>query len=216
MESEIFDSFYANADPAQAEPMAAYMKNICPFLGIPKPKRAALSKNFLKSHKKATTIDWAFINKCWDLEREFQYLALDYLKTVEKLLCADDVPRLKALALQKSWWDTVDLIDSLIGFIALRSPEVNDSMLAWSTDESFWLRRIAINFQLQYHEKTDTALLEKILVNNLGQKEFFVNKAIGWALREYGKTDPDFVRSFIERHRSEMASLSIREASKYL
>ena len=215
-EVDIFDLFYANADPAAAEPMAAYMKNVCPFLGIPKPKRAQLSKDFLKAHKKAASVDWAFVDKCWGLEREFQYLALEYLKTAQGLLTGDDVPKLKTFALSKSWWDTIDTIDSIIGGIALRFPAVKDTMLEWSEAENFWLRRIAIDFQLQYHDKTDTALLEKILVNNLDQKEFFINKAIGWSLREFSKTNPDWVRAFLDDNQDGLSPLSIREASKYI
>lgn len=196
--------------------MAVYMKNICPFLGIQKPKRAALSREFLKQAKQTETVDWAFVDKCWGLEREFQYLALDYLRAVAELLTVDDVPRLKKLAEARSWWDTVDNLDRIIGGIALKYPAVNEVLLAWSIDDNFWLRRIAIDHQLQRKELTNTDLLEKILINNLGQKEFFVNKAIGWSLRDYSKTDPDWVRAFLAKHKNQMAPLSVREASKYV
>lgn len=215
-QSDIFDVFYQNTDEERARQMAAYMKNICPFLGISKPTRTALSKEFLKQCKKATSVDWAFVEKCWTLEREFQYLALDYLKAVAHLLTADDVPKLKELALSKSWWDTIDNLDRIIGGIALKYPAVNDVLLAWSCDDNFWLRRIAIDHQLLRKEQTNTDLLEKILVNNLGQKEFFINKAIGWSLRDYSKTNPDWVRAFIAKYKDRMAKLSLREASKYL
>ena len=89
-------------------------------------------------------------------------------------------------------------------------------MLEWSTDEDFWVRRIAIDHQLCRKERTNTELLEKILVNNFGSSEFFINKAIGWSLRDYSKTNPDWVRNFVETHKDKMAKLSIREASKYL
>ncbi|MDR1589445.1 MAG: DNA alkylation repair protein, partial [Oscillospiraceae bacterium] len=100
--------------------------------------------------------------------------------------------------------------------IALRFPQVNDTLIAWSADGNFWLRRIAIDHQLKRKEKTDATLLERVIVNNFGQTEFFVNKAIGWSLREYSKTNPGWVRGFIERHRNAMAPLSIKEASKYI
>jgi 3-methyladenine DNA glycosylase AlkD len=83
-------------------------------------------------------------------------------------------------------------------------------------DENIWLRRIAIDHQLARKDKTDTALLEQIIVNNLGQREFFINKAIGWSLREYSKTNPDWVRGFIEQHKDGLSPLSVREGSKYL
>ncbi|MDR1791639.1 MAG: DNA alkylation repair protein [Propionibacteriaceae bacterium] len=213
---DVIAAFYANADPVKAQPMAAYMKHICPFLGIPKPERAALSKEFLKQARQATEIDWEFVTDCWGREREFQYLALDYLRAVASLLTPADVPRLRDLALIKPWWDTIDVFDRIIGGIALRFPAVNETLLAWSTDASIWLRRIAIDHQLNRKDRTDTALLEQIIVNNLGQREFFINKAIGWSLREYSKTDPTWVRAFLARHHDSLAPLSIREASKYL
>jgi 3-methyladenine DNA glycosylase AlkD len=214
--TDIFEILRQNANAEQAVSMSAYMKNICPFLGIPKPKRAELSKPFLKEAKKHTQIDWDFVDKCWQLEREFQYLALEYLGVVARLLTLEDIPRLRKLAETKSWWDTIDVLDRLIGGIALIHPAVNDILLEWSLDDNFWLRRIAIDHQLLRKEKTDTELLEKIIINNFRQTEFFINKAIGWSLREYSKTDPEWVREFIEKHRDKMANLSIREASKYI
>jgi len=212
----LFLQFRENANEKNACEMSAYMRDMFPFLGIKKPDRAALQKDFLKAAKKANSIDWAFVNECWTLEREFQYLALDYLRVMQPLLTPDDIPRLRKLAVTKSWWDTVDFIDSLVGDIALRFPEVNTVIIEWSTDENIWLRRIAIDHQLQRKTKTDTALLEQVILNNLGQKEFFINKAIGWALREYSKVNRTWVSDFVNQHRSQLAPLSIREASKYL
>ena len=126
------------------------------------------------------------------------------------------MPNLRKLIVTKSWWDTVDSLDVLIGDIALRHPRVNSVIVGWSTDENLWLRRLAIDHQLTRKEKTDTALLEQVIVNNLGQNEFFINKAIGWSLRDYSKTNPAWVRDFIERHRYELSPLSLREASKYV
>jgi len=212
----LFLQFRENADEMIACEMSAYMRDMFPFLGIKKPARAALQKDFLKAAKKTRTVNWAFVEECWTLEREFQYLALDYLRVVQPLLTPDDIPRLRTLAVTKSWWDTVDFIDSLVGDIALRFPEVNSVILEWSTDENIWLRRIAIDHQLQRKNRTDTELLEQIIVNNLGQKEFFINKAIGWSLREYSKVDRVWVNDFVNRYRDRLAPLSIREASKYL
>ena len=103
-----------------------------------------------------------------------------------------------------------------IGALALKDPNVNKILLEWSLDENIWLRRIAIDHQLLRKEKTNAELLEKILKNNLGQAEFFINKAIGWALRDYSKTNPEWVKNFIEENKEKMAKLSIKEASKYL
>jgi len=162
-------------------------------------------------------IDWEFVNKCWENKhREFQYIAADYLKNMKDKLTIDDIPKFKRLILEKSWWDTIDNLDMTIGALALKDSNVNKILLEWSLDENIWLRRIAIDHQLLRKDKTNTELLSKILKNNLGQTEFFINKAIGWALRDYSKTNPEWVRNFIEENRENMAKLSIKEASKYL
>ena len=100
--------------------------------------------------------------------------------------------------------------------MGLRDKRIDELMLEWSQVVDFWVRRIAIDHQLTRKEKTNTALLEQIIVNNLGSDEFFINKAIGWSLREYSKTAPDWVRDFIGRYGDKMNKLSVREASKYI
>jgi 3-methyladenine DNA glycosylase AlkD len=213
----IFERYYAAADSKQAAGMSAYMRNLFPFLGISAPKRKELSKEFLAFAKKQKEIDWNFVSTCWEKEeREFQYLALNYLLTLVKLLTPEDVPRLKQLAVTKSWWDTIDCLDRIVGGIALNYSKVNNVLLDWSLDENFWLRRIAIDHQLLRKDKTDVVLLEQILVNNFEQQEFFINKAIGWSLREYSKTNPDWVRNFLTKYKDRLAPLSIKEASKYV
>ena len=213
---ELVKELKALANPDDAVAMKAYMKNKFEFLGVKTPARRKLTKAFFKQHTDSV-IDWNFINEAWkNPYRELQYTALDYLEIRKKLLTPSDLPRLKKLAQTKSWWDTIDFLDRLVGSIIARFPETKEIIVAWSCDEDIWLRRLTIDHQLLRKEKTDTELLEKILVNNLGQTEFFINKAIGWALRDYSKTNPDWVRDFIERNRAAMAALSIREGSKYL
>ena len=135
---------------------------------------------------------------------------------MEKYLTDEDIPRLKELAITKSWWDTIDNLDRIVGGIALKYPSVNRTVLEWSSDENIWLRRIAIDHQLLRKERTDTELLEKIIKNNFERTEFFINKAIGWALRDYSKTNPEWVRNFIEKNKDKMSKLSIGEGSKYI
>ena len=196
--------------------MAAYMRGQFAYLGIPTPQRKKLSRDFLKTVDKKA-VDWGFVSECWAQdEREFQYLAVDYLLRLKAVLGPADVPNLRKLIVTKSWWDTVDSLDVLIGDIALRHPQVTSVIVEWSTDENLWLRRVAIDHQLTRKDKTDPELLERIIVNNFGQTEFFINKAIGWSLRDYSKTNPAWVRDFIERHRAELSPLSLREASKYV
>ena len=209
--------FEAHADADNAQSMAKYMRNQFIFYGIKTPTRKALYKDFVKSEKKIGIIDWAFLDQCYaDDHREFQYLVYDYLKALQKTLTFEDIPKLRTDIQTKSLWDTIDIFDTIIGTIGLTDNRVNQLMLNWSKDPDFWIRRIAIDHQLGRKEKTNTALLEAILINNLGSSDFFINKAIGWSLRDYSKTNPNWVRDFIHLHKKQMAAISIREGSKYL
>ena len=206
-----------NADAAKAVSMKAYMREQFEFLGVPTPKRREISKPYLKAAKDDTRVDWKFIDRCWkEPYREFQYCAIDYLTQMKQLLTPADVPKIKKLITTKSWWDTVDGLDVVVGHIAAKFTDVKKTLLEWSVDKNFWLRRAAIDHQLLHRDKTDTKLLEKIIVNNFGQTEFFINKAIGWSLREYSKTNPTWVRDFVNKYKDKLAPLSVREASKYI
>ena len=207
----------AAKNPHKAGPMEAYMRHQFPFLGIAAPERNALYKKYFPSAKKTKIIDWDFVDTCWEKEpREYQYVAANYLKTMQSYLTESDLPKLECLVVTKSWWDTVDILDRVVGSLVYDKPELGEIILQWSLSDNIWLRRVAINHQLLRKEKTDVQLMEKILLNNLNQTEFFINKAIGWALRDYSKTNPDWVASFIEKNKERMAELSIKEASKYL
>lgn len=207
----------AAADPAAAAAMSDYMRGKFIFYGIAAPKRRALYRDFLKAEKKNGAVDYAFLDRCWaDEHREFQYVVFDYLTALENFLTYDDIFVMEKYVRTKQWWDTIDFFDEIIGGIGLRDRRVNGLMLDWSLDGDFWIRRIAIDHQLGRKEKTDAALLEKIVVNNLGSNEFFINKAIGWALRDYSKTNPAWVKDFLSRHGGEMSKLSLREAGKYI
>lgn len=213
----LYNDFAENANSMQSQKMSAYMRNLFPFLGIPTPKRRSLCKSYFKQAKSENIVDWSFINKCWDCEyRELQYVAMDYLSYMKEYLTDKDIPRLKELIVNKSWWDSIDGLDRVVGEIALRYPIVNDIMIEWSLDDNIWLRRTAIDHQLLRKHTTNIELLEQIIINNLGSKEFFINKAIGWILRDYSKTNPEWVSNFIDKHRDKMSSLSIKEGSKYL
>ena len=214
--NDIISSFYAAVNPAKAAPMAAYMKDLFPYLGLQKPERAVLSRDFLKEKKAEGAVDFAFIERCFALpEREFCYLALDYLDTVKKRLKPEDIPFIERLVQTRPWWDTVDAISAIAGDVLRRFPEVREVTTSrWMAHESLWLRRVSLIFQLKYKADTDTALLERTILANCDTTEFFLNKAIGWALREYSKTDAAWVRAFIASHR--LHPLSVREGSKYI
>ena len=215
--NKLYEEMIQHKNEEQAQKMSKYMLNKFEYIGIKTPERRKIFKNFFKEYKNEEKIDWEFVNKCWENKyREFQYIAADYLKNMKDKLTIDDIPKFKWLILKKSWWDTIDNLDMTIGALALKDSNMNKILLEWSIDENIWLRRIAIDHQLLRKEKTNTELLEKILKNNLGQTEFFINKAIGWALRDYSKTNPEWVKNFIEKNKEKMAKLSIKEASKYL
>ncbi|MDO4775635.1 MAG: DNA alkylation repair protein [Aerococcaceae bacterium] len=215
---EIKAAFETQRNIEKAKQMAAYMRNQFSYYGLQTPERRRIYQPLLKEARKMKMVDWQFLDQCWeDSHREFQYLVTDYLTALQKELTYEDIERhLKYYATTKQWWDTIDSLDRIIGNIAFVDERVNDLMLVWSKDEDMWLRRIAIDHQLTRKNKTNKELLAQIIVNNLGSEEFFINKAIGWSLRDYSKINPDWVRNFVEQHRLQMAPLSIREACKYL
>lgn len=213
----IKDKFEQIEDENKAESMEKYMRNQFRFYGVPSPKRREVYKEFIKEEKMNKTIDWDFLDKCYkDEHREFQYLVLDYLIALNTYLTYEDIPKITNYIKVKQWWDTIDFLNKIIGNIGLRDSRVNSLLLKWSEDEDIWVRRLAINHQLGRKEKTNIALLEEIITNNFGSDEFFINKAIGWSLRDYSKVNPEWVRVFINRYSDKMSNLSIREASKYL
>lgn len=213
---EIYKILRENRNEEQSIQMSKYMRNRFPFLGLKKPERTALSKEFLKNKGKDMTVDWDFIFKSFDLpEREFHYLAIDYMDRVRDLFKVDDIENIKKIIMTKSWWDSVDAINRTVGYLAMKYPKIKDeNLLKWAESENIWLIRISIIFQLKYKEKTDTEFLNYVILKNSNCNEFFINKAIGWALREYSKTNRTWVKNFIENNN--LSKLSIREASKYI
>lgn len=213
----IFESLLALRDEERAPQMSAYMRNQFPFLGIATGPRKAAYKKFLATAKKEKRVDFDFVDQCFERdEREFQYAGVDYLLAIQNCLGPEDLPKLKQYIQTKSWWDTVDGLDGVVGSIVQRYPECKSVILKWSVTDDIWLRRVAIDHQLGFKGKTDTALLAEIIQNNLNQKEFFINKAIGWSLRDFSKTAPDWVSAFISEHKDNLSNLSIREGSKYV
>ena len=214
--NDIFAEFKKLKNDKKAIEMSAYMKNQFAFLGISASPRKEIENKIFKSVAKEN-IDFKFTDKCYKNKyREFQYAAIDYLNFKKGYLNISHIEILKNYILTKSWWDTIDHLDKIVGDIALRDERVNEILLNWSLDENIWIRRVAINHQILRKEKTNIELLEQIIINNFNQKEFFINKAIGWSLRDYSKTNPKWVRDFIKRHKNSMNNLSIREASKYI
>lgn len=197
--------------------MEKYMKNNFLFLGIKAPIRREIEKEYFSILRTNKSIDFNIVNDLWNEEfREFQYIATDYLNIMKKHLVFEDLYKLKLIIVQKSWWDSVDNFPRLVGEISKNDKRVDEEMISWSKDENIWIRRVAILYQLGKKENTNTNVLQEIIFNNLGSNEFFINKAIGWALREYSKTNPEYVREILRINGEKLAPLTIREASKYI
>lgn len=220
---DIENTFKTHSDPARAAQMAAYMRNQFDFYGIGASERRNLSKAYIKEGKKSNKIDWKLLTTLFSHPyREVNYLGLDILKSQSHLLTIDDFENLVDLAKIRPWWDTIDNIDSVIGSLGHDYEGFEEKILDLAASDNFWLRRIAIGHQRKYKDKTKTDLLARIIKINLyipcrdKDEKFFIDKAIGWALREYSKTNPLWVRSFIDEEINVLSRLSIREASKYL
>lgn len=213
------ESFEANANAENALAMRAYMKNLFEFHGIKSTERRELQHAFLAEHGQPEPFDFEILLSLWDADqREFQYFGLDLLRKQAKNAQENDLKLIEHLIVTKSWWDTVDGLASWVcGPYFRKFPESMHPITdAWSLSENMWLRRTSIIFQLGYKAKTDTVLLIDHIEKNLGTKEFFINKAIGWALREYAKTDPEFVKDHVDRMKTRLHALSVREALKNL
>jgi 3-methyladenine DNA glycosylase AlkD len=206
-------------NPTKATPMAAYMKDKFLFLGLPRTDLDPVVKPILKEVK--PFVDTAFLHQSalllWKLpEREYQYVALSLLYQYTKQASPKTLELIETLVIQKSWWDTVDSLAGVVGKLAWQFPKWLETIETYSTHENFWLRRIALLYQLSYREKTDQKRLFRYCLANAKEEEFFIRKAIGWALREYAKTNPEAVQAFLDKHKDKLSTLSIREASKYI
>jgi 3-methyladenine DNA glycosylase AlkD len=210
--------YQAHADPVNAAPMKAYMRNQFEYLGIKTPLRRELQRAFITEHGLPEIAALPqILQELWDLpEREYQYAGISLLQKKGRQLPAEFIDPIEMLITTKSWWDTVDtLAGNVVGLHFRRFPEVKARTLAkWRKSDNLWLRRTCLLFQLNYKEETDFMLMSEIIRENLGQKEFFINKAIGWALRSYSRVDADGVRAFVAD--TPLHSLSAREALKWL
>jgi len=212
-------TFEAAADPAQAVSMRAYMRDQFPFLGIRGPLQRALAREVVAGLARPVEADLRSVAvRCWALPaREYQYFACGLLRRHAKVCSADFLGTAQHLIVTKPWWDTVDALAAhLVGPLVSRHQGLVSTMDAWIHDENMWLTRTALLHQLTYKEATDATRLFRYCTAQLTHGDFFIRKAIGWALREYGKTDPAAVRSYVRAHESRLSALSVREALKNL
>jgi 3-methyladenine DNA glycosylase AlkD len=203
-----------HSDAERAVQMAAYMKNKFPFLGIATPLRRKLVKTALQETGALKTIDADLISALWAMpEREYHYAACDYLDWQRQKLGLDHLALLQRLIITNSWWDSVDSLRSSIGALALRFPKTVTTLDQWASHKNMWLRRVAIIHQLGYKELTDEARLFEYIEKSIADPEFFIRKAIGWALRDYSSINPEAVTKFVADH-PDLSALSQREALK--
>jgi 3-methyladenine DNA glycosylase AlkD len=206
-------------DPVRAVSTRAYMRDQFPFLGMLTAQRRLLSRGVAAALPHPTEEDLRTVAlRCWELpEREYQYFACDWLRQHVAVCGAGFLATVRTLVTTKSWWDTVDpLAARVVGPIVTRHPTTLSTMDDWAMDDNLWLARTAILHQLTYRERTDPDRLFRYCLARCGHRDFFVRKAIGWALREYGKTDPDAVRRFVRANAANLSGLSVREAMKNL
>ena len=204
-------------DPARAAPMRAYMRDQFAFLGIPSPVRRELSRQVVDGLPRPVEIDLRDgALACWALrEREYQYFACDWLRRHAAVCSPDFLATVRTLVTTKSWWDTVDALASqVVGPIVARHPAAVSTMEEWLVAEDMWLARTAILHQLTYGADTDADRLFRYCLARADHRDFFIRKAIGWALRQYAKTDPAAVAAFVTAHEHRLSPLSVREARK--
>ncbi len=196
--------------------MRAYMKDQFDYLGLPSPLRKELSRKFYQDYGYPNPEQVAaIVHECWNLPyREYKYFAMELMVKMKKKTGHDAIILYEKLITDQSWWDTIDLIaPSLIGFHLEQYPEDRKKYIPkWLASNNIWLQRSCILFQLKYKSRLDHDLLSSIILELKDSKEFFIRKAIGWSLREYSKTNPDFVINFVQSY--ELSGLSHREALK--
>jgi 3-methyladenine DNA glycosylase AlkD len=215
--TELENTFAAISNAENALPMAKYMKDLFPFYGIKTDERRAILKSVCKKHQ--AEIDSNVRTIAWELflkkERELQYCGIEIImKSLKNNYIIEDIVWIEQLLITNSWWDTVDTISKYIlgSYLKQFPTEIATVVQRFSNAENMWLNRSVILFQLGYKSTTDFNLLQSLCIQHSHSNEFFIRKAIGWALREYAKTDPDAVRKFV--FESNLKPLSKKEALK--
>ncbi len=204
----------AVADPTRSAAMAAYMKGIAPFLGVSAPVRRAAVRDLGQP-----PIDELpeIARELWrEPEREFAYVAVDWLERASRKGPATLLPLIEELVRSRSWWDTVDGLAACAANLVAAHPDLAGEMDRWVVDPDFWVARVAILHQLGRRTETDEARLFRMCLARADERQFFIRKAIGWALRDYAWRNPDAVDRFVSAHRAELSALTIREATKNL
>jgi 3-methyladenine DNA glycosylase AlkD len=214
-------------DPDRAPAMAAYMRSAMPFRGVTSVPLRAILTEVLSDHPLRDRAAWeSGVRSLWDAaayrEERYAAMALASHRLYRTHQDPDTLDLYAHLVVTGAWWDYVDALASHhVARILVSHPEqVTPRILAWSRDDDLWLRRTAILCQLHRKADTDLVLLRDVVTSNLAGSrfggEFFIRKAIGWALRQHARVDPDWVRAFVAEHEGGLSALSRREALKHL
>lgn len=211
------------ADPAKAVPMRAYMKSEMPYRGVQAPQMRKVCRTAFAAHPLTSFAEWqATVLALWRdasfREERYAAIALTGDRRYRDFQRLDTLALYEELIVSGAWWDYVDdLAIHRIGTLLALYPEpMRATMLAWSRDSNLWKRRTAILCQNAFKADTDEALLYACIETNLADREFFIRKAIGWALREYARTRPDAVSRYVREHVAFLSPLSRREATRHL
>lgn len=211
-------AFEAAQDVQRAASAAAYMRNLFPFMGIRMPELAVIYRDVTADLPPPTgDAELAAVAlACWEAsEREYQYIGTTYLRKHVRRATPAFMPTLERLVTTRSWWDTVDaLATNVAGPLVSAYPALRAVMDHWVASEHIWLARAAILHQDRYRERTDPDLLFDYCLRRAGDREFFIRKAIGWALRSYAKVRPGPVARFLSEHGDALSGLSRREAER--
>lgn len=218
--NKLAQEFRKNADHKKSQPMKKYMRDQFEFFGLSSPMRRSVGKELLQQ-KLNSEKTREFVLLLWAKpEREFQYFAVDYL---EKHLDAStefeaNMMCMEHLITTKSWWDTVDTLASkMVGRLVNNHPSDGKPLMEeWIDHENMWLRRTALLHQLSYKEDTDEEMLFRFCSKRAHEEEFFIRKAIGWALRQHAWRFGSSVRKYLLKHKKELSALSFKEAAKHL
>ncbi|WP_439901565.1 DNA alkylation repair protein [Microbacterium azadirachtae] len=215
--TEIREALRAAADPALAPGQQAYMKSAMPFLGVRVPDARRIATQAARGIVDVDELRDAALD-LWRAagyrEERYAAQALMALKPLRGRLDLLDVH--EEMIRTGAWWDHVDEVaHRLADLLDAHPAELSVELRVWADDEDLWIRRAAIIAQLQRKDRVDHALLSDVIEANLGDEEFFIRKAIGWALRDHARADPDWVRAFVDAHPS-LSPLSRREALKHL
>lgn len=214
----IENEFRRHANATVAASAKAYMRDQFDYFGMPTPYRRIVQKKFFATLPLPPFEAVPGIaKKLWNKpERELQYFALELYEKYKKLFTEQDIPHFEYLITHKSWWDTVDVVaPKLIAALFLKHPEPAAAHCArWMKSKNIWLMRAAIIHQNLYKKKTNEALLFQLILQCNTHEEFFIRKAIGWALRQYARTNPEAVKKFVQSNT--LSPLSAKEAMKHM